>query len=727
MEGCIAMFTNKLLNTIILVFLFILTVIFSGCGGITTPGISQDTLSAVITANPTSGEAPLEVIFDASESSAAQGNEIVSYEWDFGDGKTGEGGAVQHGFDSPGNCTVILTISDNKGFVDTSSVTIEVFQPTETVMEQSFDLQNGTEFDTGTGLKVSVSPLSTGGEAKLVVVENHSLQQPEGGFIELQSIYDISLVQESISKGQKIVKKSSEEPLNVELMFDIPPGTDPNSVVILEWTDAGWVLASSSDNPDSIDSLGGILTPDGHNISIELHHLSTYALSHIEFNWGAPVIFPQISDPSITTEGDICIDVLLESPHWGIISVGAWYQIEVVNELGCKSIKSTTDLSFGDWGENKGFLGPKENKKLKFTFWGTGGTADIYFSVRDGWPMALRDYLVRVVGKNLDWPYPSREAMENDFIKKCGIGLTETVLTESINILGDELIKIKSIQNRIRSLWKWMRKYGIGNWTIFIGTSKLAVDTVWHVLLNQGGNINYRLIGGILRPLVKVNPAEVVINTGESVQFTASLVTSDGNQVLSTNSSSKWGWDVSEGGSIDGNGLFTANNNTSGTYTIKARTGYFGIDGEVHKVEGEANVIVNVTGSTTLPDAPTSLSPGTISAPGPIISTLTPTLQWQAVPNADYYNLSVSIYPYGTSNIVYYDQQVYGNSITVPSGKLEAGKKYRWNMRAYNSAGYSDYSSDYPPIIISRLSRHQVVKSNELLIVVFPRGQVDGL
>ncbi len=118
-------------------------------------------------------------------------------------------------------------------------------------------------------------------------------------------------------------------------------------------------------------------------------------------------------------------------------------------------------------------------------------------------------------------------------------------------------------------------------------------------------------------------------------------------------------------------------------------------DGEVNSEPD--NVIINVTESTTipLPDPPTSLSPGTTSAPGPIISTLTPTLQWQVVSNADYYNLSVSIYPYGTSNIIYYNQQVYGNSITVTSGELEAGNKYRWNMRAYNSAGYSDYSSDY--------------------------------
>jgi len=100
---------------------------------------------------------------------------------------------------------------------------------------------------------------------------------------------------------------------------------------------------------------------------------------------------------------------------------------------------------------------------------------------------------------------------------------------------------------------------------------------------------------------------------------------------------------------------------------------------------------LNFTGST-LPPVPTPLSPGTTSAPGPTISTLTPTLQWQTVSNADYYNLSISIYPYGTSNIIYNPQQIYGNSITVPSGTLEAGKKYRWNMRAHNSAGFSEYS-----------------------------------
>ena len=181
------MLPNRLLKFIILVLPLILTVIFSGCGGITTPGVPQDSLNAVITANPTSGEAPLEVTFNASKSSVAQGNEIVSYEWDFGDGKTGEGGAVQHGFDSPGNYTVILTISDNKGAVDTSSVIIKVFQPTETVKEENFNAQNGIEFDTNTGLKIIVPPSLIEGQMNLEVKYDSSPSQSASDFINLHS------------------------------------------------------------------------------------------------------------------------------------------------------------------------------------------------------------------------------------------------------------------------------------------------------------------------------------------------------------------------------------------------------------------------------------------------------------------------------------------------------------------------------------------------------------
>lgn len=93
------------------------------------------------------------------------------------------------------------------------------------------------------------------------------------------------------------------------------------------------------------------------------------------------------------------------------------------------------------------------------------------------------------------------------------------------------------------------------------------------------------------------------------------------------------------------------------------------------------------------PSPPTPISPGSSSEPGPVIDTLTPTLQWSGVPNADYYALAISKYPYGSSNIVYNPQQLYGTSHTVPSSVLEPGQKYRWNMQTRNSAGWSSVSS----------------------------------
>jgi VCBS repeat-containing protein len=93
------------------------------------------------------------------------------------------------------------------------------------------------------------------------------------------------------------------------------------------------------------------------------------------------------------------------------------------------------------------------------------------------------------------------------------------------------------------------------------------------------------------------------------------------------------------------------------------------------------------------PEAPTALSPGSSSEPGPIIDTFTPTLQWQASFGADYYALAISEYPYGLSNIIYNPQQIYGTSHTIPAGVLQPGKKYRWNLQAHSSGGWSPVSN----------------------------------
>ncbi len=81
--------------------------------------------NAVFTADPTMGDVPLEVIFDASGSIDSDGM-IVSYDWDFGDGTTGSGITTTHIYDEPGTYTVTLTVTDDDGATATATQTIEV-------------------------------------------------------------------------------------------------------------------------------------------------------------------------------------------------------------------------------------------------------------------------------------------------------------------------------------------------------------------------------------------------------------------------------------------------------------------------------------------------------------------------------------------------------------------------------------------------------------------------
>ena len=130
----------------------------------------------------------------------------------------------------------------------------------------------------------------------------------------------------------------------------------------------------------------------------------------------------------------------------------------------------------------------------------------------------------------------------------------------------------------------------------------------------------------------------------------------------------------------------------------------------------------------TVPEPPMPTSPGSSSEPGPVIATLTPTLQWNGVSDADYYAIAISQYPYGSGNIVYNPQQLYGTSHTVPAGKLEYGKKYRWNMQAHNSAGWSAVSSrlyfqTYTPDVTLTLYVHEGSASGPIIAGARVTGQ----
>ena len=89
--------------------------------------------TASFTAVPTSGIAPLEVAFNASNSSDSDGS-IINYVWNFKDGNTGTGQTINHTFSSTGSYNVELTVTDNEGATDSTTKTITV---TETPNQSS--------------------------------------------------------------------------------------------------------------------------------------------------------------------------------------------------------------------------------------------------------------------------------------------------------------------------------------------------------------------------------------------------------------------------------------------------------------------------------------------------------------------------------------------------------------------------------------------------------------
>ncbi len=88
-------------------------------------GTANRNPTASATANPTTGNAPLNVNFDASASSDPD-NDALTFAWDFGDGTSGTGATPNHTYQTNGTYTAVVTVSDGRNGTDTASVQIQV-------------------------------------------------------------------------------------------------------------------------------------------------------------------------------------------------------------------------------------------------------------------------------------------------------------------------------------------------------------------------------------------------------------------------------------------------------------------------------------------------------------------------------------------------------------------------------------------------------------------------
>ncbi len=94
----------------------------------TKPSGTVDPLQAAVTANPTSGTAPLAVTFNGSTST---GN-ITSYQWDFGDGSTGTGASPSHTYTTAGSHTAKLTVSNASSQTSVATTVVTIAAPINT-------------------------------------------------------------------------------------------------------------------------------------------------------------------------------------------------------------------------------------------------------------------------------------------------------------------------------------------------------------------------------------------------------------------------------------------------------------------------------------------------------------------------------------------------------------------------------------------------------------------
>lgn len=168
--------------------------ILSGVPGIINynPGVKYDRFAvytaanafptARMTAAPTFGPPPLTVRLNGSTSSDPDGV-LTSYVWNFGDGASGSGAAVEHTYTTAGTYAVTLTVTDDAGTSASTHASVVAGSDPSTVPRFAYAANSGSNdvtmytVDPATGLLTKLGSIAAGSQPYSVAVD------PKGRFV----------------------------------------------------------------------------------------------------------------------------------------------------------------------------------------------------------------------------------------------------------------------------------------------------------------------------------------------------------------------------------------------------------------------------------------------------------------------------------------------------------------------------------------------------------------
>ncbi|MBX0295323.1 PKD domain-containing protein [Haloarcula nitratireducens] len=133
---------------------------------VTVDPVNEDPSASI--SGPTSAQVGEELTFDAV---ASDDGSIASYEWDFDDGETASGQSVTHAFDSEGDYTVELTVTDDEGATTTATQTVSVSAAPAPANFQITNLDAPASATQGDTVTVEATVENTGDEEATQTVE----------------------------------------------------------------------------------------------------------------------------------------------------------------------------------------------------------------------------------------------------------------------------------------------------------------------------------------------------------------------------------------------------------------------------------------------------------------------------------------------------------------------------------------------------------------------------